>query len=557
MFRFVFFLFFILTPAFATERSYDAFSEIPVLHEGRIKPLDTFARAHLLTLSGKTFVQKLSASAWLAELLFEPTKAYMRPVFNIVNPEIIYALNLSKRAGHKYHFLELIKAIKVYLPTLKKIQKMPPNLRSLAQQQSLDIYMQTLWYFELSRSLSPLLPSYKGTVQSLPMNNQQTKILRIIPPQWHGERKVWLSPWEMFETGQGSVETGLYLQAWQTMAMAYESGKKEAWEKAAFTARDISYKYANAPVKKLKTEVFYNKIDFFYISLVLYLITLLLCMVSTLFYKKPFQKLAYATLFFGLTGHIFGIGLRVYIMERPPVATLYESIIFVGAMVVFFSFIIERRRKDAVGIFIGALVGTILHFIAQRYAMQGDTMGMLVAVLNTNFWLATHVVTISIGYGACLVAGTLAHIYLIQRWRQVSKTALNVLLKNILAIALIALFFSILGTILGGIWADQSWGRFWGWDPKENGAMLICLWLIWLVHGRIAGTLKTLWFAMGMVITNIVVALAWFGVNLLNVGLHSYGATGNIAQNLAVFCGIELLFLTTIYIMIKQKEHKK
>ena len=113
--------------------------------------------------------------------------------------------------------------------------------------------------------------------------------------------------------------------------------------------------------------------------------------------------------------------------------------------------------------------------------------------------------------------------------------------RNMNGLTLFALFFTLFGTILGGIWADQSWGRFWGWDPKENGAMLIVLSLLVLIHGRIAGSFSAFTIACGLVLTNIVVALAWFGVNLLNVGLHSYGFTEGVALNLAIFCLIEVL----------------
>ena len=108
--------------------------------------------------------------------------------------------------------------------------------------------------------------------------------------------------------------------------------------------------------------------------------------------------------------------------------------------------------------------------------------------------------------------------------------------------ALVALLFAVAGTILGGIWADQSWGRFWGWDPKENGALLLVLWLLLVLHGRVAKKIRAIGTATCLVVGNVVVAITWFGVNLLNVGLHSYGFTESIAVNLAAFCSIELFF---------------
>jgi ABC-type transport system involved in cytochrome c biogenesis permease subunit len=172
--------------------------------------------------------------------------------------------------------------------------------------------------------------------------------------------------------------------------------------------------------------------------------------------------------------------------------------------------------------------GSVLHFIGLKYAVDGDTLGMLVAVLNSNFWLATHVTTITIGYGVSLVAGLMAHLYLIFSIVNPDKEKLNKIFNNTYGLTLMALFFTLFGTILGGIWADQSWGRFWGWDPKENGALLIVLWHLMMLHLRISGMVQQLGYAFGVSLVNIVVAIAWFGVNLLNVGLHSYGFTDNV-----------------------------
>ena len=209
---------------------------------------------------------------------------------------------------------------------------------------------------------------------------------------------------------------------------------------------------------------------------------------------------------------------------------------------------LEYFRKDGLGIFVGSVSGAILHFVGFSYASDGDTLGMLVAVLNSNFWLATHVTTITMGYGASLMAGCIGHLYLIQSLRFGGNNKnLKSIFKNLFGITLIALFFTLFGTILGGIWADQSWGRFWGWDPKENGALLIVLWQLMMIHMRLSGIVKPSEFALGMALNNIIVALAWFGVNLLQVGLHSYGFDDGVARNLFIFIAFEIIFCVGIY----------
>jgi ABC-type transport system involved in cytochrome c biogenesis permease subunit len=256
----------------------------------------------------------------------------------------------------------------------------------------------------------------------------------------------------------------------------------------------------------------------------------------------------------GAAIHMLAIAARIYVLGRPPVSTLYESVIFVGLIVVMLSLLFEGRSRNGLGLIIGGSIGAILHFIGLNYADNGTTMQVLMPVLNTNFWLATHVLTISIGYGVCLFTGVLAHLYLLQKWRGKEASSL---MRSSMAFGLIALLFTVTGTILGGIWADQSWGRFWGWDPKENGAMLICLWLILILHGRVAGILKPMAFIIGMAFLPCVVAVAWFGVNLLSVGLHSYGFTQGIALNLAAFIILETVIIAGLSSLIWQKNKQK
>jgi ABC-type transport system involved in cytochrome c biogenesis permease subunit len=267
------------------------------------------------------------------------------------------------------------------------------------------------------------------------------------------------------------------------------------------------------------------------------------------------RKISLVSLFIGLMFHFYGICLRIIIMQRPPVSTLYESIIFVSLIGVICATLLEYNRKDGIGIFAGSICGIALHFIGFGYANDGDTLGMLVAVLNSNFWLATHVTTITTGYGTSLFAGLLGHVYLFQAIKNPANTKyLQTINSNMFGATIFALFFTLFGTILGGIWADQSWGRFWGWDPKENGALLIVMWQIMMLHMRISGYVKPRGFALGMVLNNIVVVLAWFGVNLLSVGLHSYGFASGIAINLTLFILFELIFGIGAYYWAKSRQ---
>jgi ABC-type transport system involved in cytochrome c biogenesis permease subunit len=219
--------------------------------------------------------------------------------------------------------------------------------------------------------------------------------------------------------------------------------------------------------------------------------------------------------------------------------------------------VLEFAKKKNIGLLTGTISGLILLMIAGKYAMEGDTMGMLVAVLDSNFWLSIHVATITVGYAGIVISGIIGHVYIIQ---SISKAPNQNLLDNtfqaMYATQAFGLIFTVAGTMLGGIWADQSWGRFWGWDPKENGALVIILWSAILFHARLAKMIKKRGFAYGSIIGVIAIAMAWFGVNLLGVGLHSYGFTSGIAVSLFAFVVIELLFIAITLLYWRFTENK-
>ncbi|MFY9288273.1 MAG: cytochrome c biogenesis protein CcsA [Alphaproteobacteria bacterium] len=599
------------TPAHANDLDYQNFSEVPILHEGRIKPLSSFARAYLLAFSGQSSLPEMSASAWLAELLFTPEKSFERPVFNIANPDVVNALGLPLHQHHRYSYLEISRAFETYGKTLQSILDMDEAKRTPSQHQMVELYSKVTAYILISQSLSLIQPRFQihtaklaqdlnvksgedlTFLDLLPSENyilaaaedfkhtkptqldkaqreraflvldylhiskhQQSSLLRIVPPQWTNDSDTWQSPWTSLMQGHGSPQSAAYIDLWKQMVTAFQHKDVLSWKTLSAQARNQAFELAQdkALAFRVKLEAFYIKTNFITLTLALYFLAFAFLFMYFIANRPSLYTAAFTSLCLGLALHAAAIIMRIIIMDRPPVATLYETTLFVSFIAVFLSLVFERKRQDTTSLIVGALIGTVLLFISTRYAADGDTMEMLVAVLNTNFWLATHVIAITTGYGCALVAGTLGHIYLISRWTKPRDPAFHTnLINTILAVALIAAFFSLLGTILGGIWADQSWGRFWGWDPKENGAMLIVLWLLWLLHGKIAKVLSPLNFASIAVLTNVVVALSWFGVNLLNVGLHSYGFTNNIAAGLIGFCGTEIAFVLAMRLLLMGK----
>ena len=589
------------------------FSQIPILHSGRVKPLSTFAREYLLALHEKSSLSYMSAEQWLAEVLFDPEAASRRPVFKIRNPEIIDLLNLMKISKNLYSFNELSDSLDKMIDQLNEIKNKPETVRSLLEKQLLDLYIKVLSYFQLRQSLSLILPLFSveslslskelnvtpnkrysyleimkfqqkinsrisklkiKDFRNLPKKDQQlvslsykmnilsknetNDLFRIIPPQWSEDKDLWHSPWIIIGKGKGSPISASYLESWIHMEKAYRT--KQNWKAMADAAYKKSVKISkrfSSPVL-LYMEKIFNDIQFFKKSLIFYILAFLLLMLSSVFLKSILYKLSFLALSFGFFLHLIGVLFRIAIMGRPPVSTLYESIVFVGLVSVGSTLWLEKHKKEGISLLIGSLIGAVLHFIGFKY--KGfESMSLLVPVLNTNFWLATHVTCITIGYACAIVTSLMGHVYIfvkcLHHWRLHLKPRFDLdlagLYKTMTSASFFALFFCLFGTILGGIWADQSWGRFWGWDPKENGALAIVIWLLVLIHGRLAGILKEDGYATGMIITNVVVALSWFGVNLLNVGLHSYGFTSGAFLVLIGFCAVELLIALTAYIYLK------
>ena len=231
---------------------------------------------------------------------------------------------------------------------------------------------------------------------------------------------------------------------------------------------------------------------------------------------------------------------------------------FVGWGAVLCGIAMEYLRKRYLGVFSGLAGGFVFLLLSGKFAAE-DTMPVLQAVLDTNFWLSTHVTIITTGYMACCVAGLIGHVYMVQAILQqsggrgggggrvaVDDKRLAHTYRTMYGTLALGLTFSFVGTMLGGIWADQSWGRFWGWDPKENGALLIVLWCAILFHARMGKMIGPFGMAAGSALLIIVVMMAWFGINLLGVGLHSYGfidgvLLGLLAYSAAQACAVAAL----------------
>ncbi|MDB4722293.1 cytochrome c biogenesis protein CcsA, partial [Verrucomicrobiales bacterium] len=193
------------------------------------------------------------------------------------------------------------------------------------------------------------------------------------------------------------------------------------------------------------------------------------------------------------------------------------------------------------------MIGIIGLFLAMRFEIKEarDTLKVLEAVLRSNFWLATHVIAINIGYAAAILGGVIAHLYIFSSFFNIgSKDFRKSVTRMVYGVTCFGLLFALVGTVLGGVWANDSWGRFWGWDPKENGALMICIGALILLHARMGGYIKELGINVIAVLILMITVFSWWHVNQLETGLHSYGFTSGIMFWLFIVYAIESAVMT-------------
>jgi len=319
-------------------------------------------------------------------------------------------------------------------------------------------------------------------------------------------------------------------------------------DSAAFDAAVAAYRATlesafGAEITKARREQIFNRAEPFYSAMVLYVTAFVLAAIFWFTLSETVRRTAFWLVVAAFLVHTLGLLTRMWLEGRPPVTNLYSSAVFIGWGAAALGLIIERFWRNGIGLAVAGLLSFASLIVAHYLAQTGDTMEMMRAVLDTNFWLATHVVIVTLGYAATYVAGFLSLLWVGLSFGGKAMTPdLNrSLARMVYGIICFATLFSFTGTVLGGIWADQSWGRFWGWDPKENGALIIVLWNALILHARWGGMVRERGIHLLAIAGNIVTSWSWFGTNMLGVGLHSYGFTDAAFKALLAFATFNIL----------------
>ena len=566
-----------IAPLFQHDRrggfEMEKFGRIPVLLNGRIKPLDTVARTSLLIIHGKqtlaTDEGTLTPIDWLAEVLMKQSVAQDRKIFVIRNPETLAALGWQPDAGKYFSFREFIPHLQQVQQQAELAQKVDAQLRSPFQRDIIKLFERLTLFHRLANSIEVNgTQNFASQIDEMvknihpnpvPMNTgikpealqnigflAETGYFFPIPPfppnddplQWRKMGESLL----LFLT-DGKLHPAI--KTWAALATAFQQNDVAAFNRTLDSYSVELKRDLAGRVWKAKVESVFNQLQPFYSAMVLYVLIFILAAASWLIWPQTLGKYAFVLLILTFAIHSAGLITRMYLEGRPPVTNLYSSAVFIGWGAVLLGIFLERFFRNGIGSATAAMIGFITLLIAHHLSMDGDTMEMMRAVLDTNGWLATHVVCVTLGYASTFLAGFLALTYIVRGafTPSLDRSTASSLTRMVYGIVCLATLFSFVGTILGGIWADQSWGRFWGWDPKENGALLIVLWNAIILHARWGGLVRQRGLMVMAVFGNIVTSWSWFGVNMLGIGLHSYGFMDSAFPWLIAFVASQLAFM--------------
>ena len=452
-------------------------------------------------------------------------------VFRIVEPEVLNLLLLKPRPGfYEYSFSEILPRISLLFKESERILNQGKDKRSLFDSKVLELCTNVLRYLSVAdptlETLHYVEAQYLGlenpTLERLReleryLGLEEVETLRLVPPSAPGQS------WLTYEAATKEDQHPAFAKLVDT----YRPENPDEFNQALARYQADLAQQMPGNVRRVDFEEFYNHAAPFYMCIWLYGIVFLFTCLSWLVWGEPLRRAAFWLLVLALMVQTFGMLARMYLLGRPMVliTNLYATAVFIGWIGGFIGLAVELLFPRGIGLAVAALLAFLTAIVGHNLA-GGDTLRNVEAVLDTNFWLATHVTTVNIGYAVVLFAGLLGAALILAGLflTALDRDLYRILGQVLYGILCFGLFFSFVGTVLGGIWADQSWGRFWGWDPKENGALLIVLMCALILHARWAGLIQTRGMAVLAVLGNIVVIWSWFQVNMLGVGLHSYGA---------------------------------
>lgn len=497
---------------------------------GRKKPLDTYARENLIKLTGRSKWKDSEGGEWTAL-------------------EVIADMFLGTNNWQKE------KLIKVGHILLKKEVGLDINEKFFSYQ---DLHTNQ----ELMKNLSQIIRIEEDAPQYDKTLSFEAKVLlqkiRLVEKLTASEAFSWIpapkgeSWFSLIEGIEFYKEKGKNIQQnYENLKTVYLAGGDRNFSDCVnilFENLRSLVSPNDYPQGKIRIEVFYNNLHPFRLAWIACLISFVLMLIAN--QQKSLGKAIY---WFGLG--VFGLGtilqvigfiLRTVISSRAPVTNMYEVLVFMALGASLIAFFYELFCRSKIFILSAAVVTAVVLILADNLPTVFDpSIQPLVPVLRSNWWLTVHVITITIGYAAFLQALGIGHISVFYYlFKPQEEKSIQSLTKFNCRTMQIGVFFLSAGTLLGALWAEKAWGRFWGWDPKETWALIALLIYLAVLHARYVGWIKGFGLNAASILAFQGIIMAGYGVNyILGTGKHSYGFGIGGEEIVAIFVGIEILLV--------------
>ena len=512
-----------------------AVRRLAVQHNGRLKPFDSFARETLQQITGRAQWQQEDPAATVLAILASPEPWQARPLIAMPFHPLREPLGMAPGQTHiSYSDLVASRKLMRMLPAIVEKQRRDDKL-SMAENETMDAFGRFVAFSNLVEQRLALVPPPPGSLE-----------------------REWLA---LDASGYPDEQSQALRMAWAGVLAAWRQGQPQAIESAARTlasALQDAHPGAYPPAWRLDLEVFYNHTKPFRLARWLYLLAALL-LGAGMGRGRSLGLAGLAACWAAFIAHGAGIILRVVLGGRPPVSNFFETMLWLPFVGVLVALVFERvyrptpRRLGRAPYF--ALAASILAALAlflSDIVPLDSSITPVVAVLHSNLWLTIHVLTIVASYGALALATALAHIYGVlyvrRAHRQPGLRSLDLYLYRTLQVGVVLLAG---GIMLGAVWANASWGRYWGWDPKETWALITLLWYIAVLHGRFAGWLQGVGVALATIGGFFLLLMTYYGVSFYLVGLHSYagGHAKPLPALLIAYLVGETLFLMAVSVV--------
>ncbi|MFS4460259.1 cytochrome c biogenesis protein [Bdellovibrio sp. HCB2-146] len=527
-------------PGFA--KPGDALKYMPVQDGGRVKPYDSFAREMLEIIYGKSKFEGRNATEIVMTWMLAPQTWQSKKIFEVRNHQILEALGLPKDQRHftgdEIFANEKFTLLRQELQAKRETkEKLNPYFQALQRLENQYFIFQEI----AAGRMFKVVPAKEGDAWIS---------VADLTPEF---QEKFMNVTKTFVTYIGALAQGSDGKALDEAGTAMDEAIVK-FEEAARAENPAAYSHD----ARIKAEVHYNDFHPFRWAYIFYFLAFIVLALIWTLNKESWMKIAWPLLAIGFALNTYGFALRMYIMERAPVSNMYETVIWVAWGTVLFATILELIYKYRIILVAGTLVAAFALVIADfAPAVLDPSLQPLEAVLRSNYWLTIHVMTITISYAAFFLAFGLGDVglYYYLRGEKKNQEKIRAITTGIYRSMQIGVAFLGPGIILGGIWADYSWGRFWGWDPKETWALIALLGYLAVLHARYAGMIRNFGLVATAVVTFSLVIMAWYGVNfVLGAGLHSYGFGAGGIEYVSAFVAAHMLLVVYVAVVRRGKE---